>query len=115
MWGEMGKPIILQLVQTNTNRAVLKQSHRKLSVGTGQDAEHSPRNRNAGVSIGDHAVLLFRVDHGGVNCQRGTGVDDWAGSVGNKKNVHFNHQRLHFHFYCLKGIARHLGKYAYSS
>ena len=76
--------------QINTNR--------KLSGQAG----HSPGNRNAGVSIGDQAVLLFRVDHGRGNCQRGAGVDDWAGSVGNKNaDLRLNHKRLHFTFYWL--------------
>lgn len=53
-----------------------------------EEAEHSPGNRNAGVSTGDHAVFLLGVDHGGVNCQRGSGVDYWPGSVGNKEQGH---------------------------
>lgn len=47
----------------------------------GGQSEHSPGNRSAGVSTGEHAVLLLRVDHGWVNCQRGTGVHNRAGSV----------------------------------
>ncbi len=84
--GEMGKPIFWQLDKTNINRPVLNPESQEAECCTGQ-AEHSPGNRNAGVSIGDHAVLLFGVDHGGVNCQRGTGVNYWAGSAGNKKNL----------------------------
>lgn len=49
----------------------------------GGQSEHSPGNRSAGVSTGEHAVLLLRVDHGWVNRQRGTGVHNRAGSVGN--------------------------------
>lgn len=68
--GEMGKhPSFLQLG----------------SVGTGQAAENSPGNRNGGVSTGDHAVLLFRVDPCGIHSQSGTGVNYRPRSVGNKK------------------------------
>lgn len=49
----------------------------------GGQSEHSPGSRSAGVSTGEHAVLFLRVDHGWVNCQRGSGVHNWAGSVGN--------------------------------
>lgn len=53
-------------------------------------SEHSPGDGNAGVSTGEKAVLLLRVDHGGRDCQGGTGVDYRAGSVGNKKNADLN-------------------------
>ena len=50
-------------------------------------SDHSPGNGDAGVSAGDNAVLLLRVDHGGVNGQRGTGVHYGARSVGNREDV----------------------------
>lgn len=50
-------------------------------------SEYSPGNGNAGVSSGENAVLLLRINHGGGNCQRGTGVDYRPGSVGNNKNA----------------------------
>lgn len=56
--------------------------HRKLNL----NAEHSPGNGNGGVLTGDQAVLLLGIDHGGVNCQRGTGVHYWPRPLGNKKN-----------------------------
>lgn len=75
--GKMGKPVFFQLDQTNTNSAQSQEAECR-----GGGSEHSPGNSNAGVSISDNAVLLFRVDHGGVNGQRSTGVDDRARSVG---------------------------------
>lgn len=62
--------------------------------------ENSPGNRNGRVSVGDHAVLLFRVDHGGGNCQMAAGVDNRARSVGNKRNVdgRVNHGTFNIHF-----------------
>ena len=81
VWGDMCKLIFFAVESYKYNRVT-----RQRVLVTGQ-SEHSPGNRNAGVSIGDHAVLLFRVNHGGVNCQGGTGVDYWTGSMGNKNNV----------------------------
>lgn len=62
--------------------------------------ENSPGNRNGRVSAGDHAVLLFGVDHGRGNCQMAPGVDNRARSVGNEPNVdgRFNHGTFNFHF-----------------
>lgn len=42
---------------------------------------HSPGNGNAGVSTGDQAVLLLRVDHSGVDFEKDVGVDYWTGST----------------------------------
>lgn len=53
----------------------------------GQSEQHSPGNRDAAVSSGEHAVLLLGVDHGLGNCQRGGGVDNGAGPVGESEHV----------------------------
>lgn len=47
----------------------------------GQEGGDSPGNSNAAVSTGDHAVLLLRVDHSGVNFEGRAGVDYWTGST----------------------------------
>lgn len=62
--------------------------------------DHSPGNRNAGIFTGDHAVLLLRIDHGGINCQRGAGVDYGAGSIDQK--VYLIERILHFYLHYLK-------------
>lgn len=59
----------------------LKNTDRALLDHQGQEEGGSPGNWNAGVSTGDHAVLLLGVDHVGINCQRSFGGDYWAGSA----------------------------------
>lgn len=62
----------------------LSQRKRSLAVRD-EPKKHPPGNRNAAVATGDDAVLLLRVNHGGINCQGRTGVDYRAGSVGKQK------------------------------
>lgn len=83
IWRKWGRPSFDWWVKQITTE---QHCHRKPRVWT-ERADHSPGNRNAGVSTRDHAVLLFRVDHVGGNGQRRTGVNYWPGSVDNKKIV----------------------------
>lgn len=83
IWRKWGSPSFDWWVKQITTE---QHCHRKPRVRT-ERADHSPGNRNAGVSTRDHAVLLFRVDHVGGNCQRGTGVNYRTGSAYNKKII----------------------------
>lgn len=73
----------------------LKSTNRALLDHQGQEEGGSPGNSNAGVSTGDHAVLLLRVDHGWINGHRSAGVDYCTGSTkdrnaANTSNHHLN-------------------------
>lgn len=87
MWRTWGRPSFDWWVKQITTE---QHCHRKPRVWP-EWADHSPGNRNAGVSTRDHAVLLFRVDHVGGNRQRGAGVDYWPRSAETQRssNVSF--------------------------
>lgn len=74
----------------NTNRALLDHQ--------GQEEGGSPGNRNAGVSTGDHAVLLLGVDHVWINCQRSFGGDYWAGSAKDRHAAKASNHHVKLHF-----------------